>query len=365
MIRDHFLQIIDDCEQRQFLNVETIEAALEDLYAPSEKAVVKLMTIHQSKGLEFDTVIIPGLGRTPRHDDLPIMHMREFADQSLLLAPIKSALDTDESKTYSYLKFIEAQQNKFETMRLLYVAMTRAKNNLHLLGAINQSHQATSKSLLALLISFYQGEFDQLRKPEVQTSQIKSDAPQLQRVEQIETPDNKTHEQGEVLEYQQNFERLFKSLLGTLVHQYYEYGLFEPSVENVAARLIEIGTSPSDLDEWVAFVLRLLSNTKKDPQFNWLFKDRPSTLTEAEFVTHEHTIAIDRMFIDDNILWIIDFKTAELAQGESLTQFISRQQSQHAKQLLFYKETLNEIYDNDIKCALYCPVVSQLIEIKH
>jgi ATP-dependent exoDNAse (exonuclease V) beta subunit len=236
---------------------------------------------------------------------------------------------------------------------------------LHLLGAVNQSHQATSKSLLALLISFYQGEFDQLKRPEVQTSPLKPDAPQLQRVEQIDTPDNKAHEQGEVLEYQQNFERLFKSLLGTLVHQYYEYGLFEPSAENVVARLIEIGTSPSDLDEWVAFVLRLLSNTKQDPQFNWLFKDRSSTLTEAEFATHEHTIVIDRMFIDDNILWIIDFKTAEPVQGEPLTQFISRQQSQHAKQLLFYKETLNEIYDNDIKCALYCPVVSQLIEIKH
>jgi ATP-dependent exoDNAse (exonuclease V) beta subunit len=365
MIRDQFLQIIDDCEQQQFLNVETIEVALEDFYAPSEKAVVKLMTIHQSKGLEFDTVIIPGLGRTPRHDDSPIMHMREFADQSLLLAPIKSALDTDESNTYSYLKFIEAQQNKFETMRLLYVAMTRAKNNLHLLGAVNQSHQATSKSLLALLITFYQGEFDQLQTPEVQTSPLKPDVPQLQRVEQIETPTNKPREQGEVLEYQQNFERLFKSLLGTLVHQYYEHVLFEPSAESIAARLIEIGTSPSDLDEWVTFVLRLLSNTKQDPQFNWLFKDRPSTLTEAEFVTHEHTIVIDRMFIDDNILWIIDFKTAEPAQGESLTQFISRQQSQHAKQLFFYKETLNEIYDNDIKCALYCPVVSQLIEIKH
>jgi hypothetical protein len=29
---------------------------------------------------------------------------------------------TNESGTYTYLKFIESQQDKFETMRLLYVA---------------------------------------------------------------------------------------------------------------------------------------------------------------------------------------------------------------------------------------------------
>ncbi len=116
LIKDQFLSIINNCEQQQSLNIETIEAALDELYAPSEKANVGLMTIHQSKGLEFDTVIMPGLGRGSRSDDSPMMHMKEFADQSLLLAPIKSSLDTKEGKTYTYLKFIEAQQNKFETM---------------------------------------------------------------------------------------------------------------------------------------------------------------------------------------------------------------------------------------------------------
>jgi ATP-dependent exoDNAse (exonuclease V) beta subunit len=190
-------------------------------------------------------------------------------------------------------------------------------------------------------------------------------APSLQRLKQVVTPPVKETELGETLEYQQNFERLFKSLLGTLIHQYYEQGLFDPSADNIKARLLEIGTPLDEINQWRDFVLSLLNNTMDDPQFDWLFKDRSSTLTEAEFVVDNRIIAIDRLFVDDDILWIIDFKTAELLDDESLDQFTRRQQSQHAKQLLFYKETLSSIYDNEIKCALYCPAISRLIEITH
>ena len=364
LIKDQFLSIVNTCEQQQSLDIETIKSALDELYAPSEKASVKLMTIHQSKGLEFDTVIMPGLGRGARNDDSPMMHMKEFADQSLLLAPIKSSLDTDEGQTYTYLKFIEAQQNKFETMRLLYVAMTRAKYQLHLLGHVNQNQQVAKKSLLALLMPFYQNTFDQIPASQAQ-AEIPNQAPFLQRLKQIIPPPIKEQELGETLEYQQNFERLFKSLLGTLIHQYYEQGLFNPSADNIKARLLEIGTPLNEIDRWKSFVLKLLDNTKSDSQFGWLFKDRPSTLVEAEFVIDKRMIAIDRLFIDNDILWIIDFKTAEPLADESLDQFIRRQQSQHTKQLLFYKEALTDVYNTTIKCALYCPAVSQLIEITH
>jgi ATP-dependent exoDNAse (exonuclease V) beta subunit len=364
LIKDQFLSIVNSCEQQQSLDIGTIKAALDELYAPSETASVKLMTIHQSKGLEFDTVIMPGLGRGARNDDSPMMHMKEFADQSLLLAPIKSALDTNEGQTYTYLKFVEAQQNKFETMRLLYVAMTRAKRQLHLLGHVNQNHQVAKKSLLALLMPFYQNVFDQIPVSQV-PAETSNQAPPLQRLKQVITPSVKEQESGETLEYQQNFERLFKSLLGTLIHQYYEQGLFDPSADNIKARLLEIGTPINEIDQWQVFVLKLLNNTKGDPQFEWLFKDRSSTLVEAEFVTDNRIIAIDRLFIDNDILWIIDFKTAEPLADESLDQFIHRQQSQHAKQLFFYQETLSKVYNNPIKCALYCPAVSQLIQITH
>ncbi|CAC9435084.1 ATP-dependent DNA helicase pcrA (EC 3.6.1.-) [uncultured Gammaproteobacteria bacterium] len=360
-IKDEFLKIIHNCETQQMLNTKTIESAMKNLYAPSDKALVKLMTIHQSKGLEFDSVIIPSLGKSARSNDSPIMQLREFSNKSLLLAPIKPAVDTNESGTYTYLKFIESQQDKFETMRLLYVAMTRAKSNLHLLGAVNKSGKSIKGSFLHLLMPFYANVFEGIDKISDTVEDVQ--APLLKRFSQMKTPINKTPEQGELIEYQQNFERLFKSALGTLVHQYYEQELFTPSIKNIRNRLIEIGTSPKDIERWSVFIIKLLENTKNDEKFDWLFKQRDSTQTEAEFIVDARTIAIDRLFIDAGTLWVIDFKTAKPAENEPLNKFIQRQQNQHAKQLRFYKTTLCEIYKIPVRCALYCPSVSQLIEI--
>ena len=361
-IKNEFLKIVHHCETQQMLNVTTIQSAMKDLYAPSDKASVKLMTIHSSKGLEFDSVIIPGLGKGTRSDNKPIIQLHEFSNQSLLLAPIKSATEKDENQTYQYLRFIESQQSRFEMMRLLYVAMTRTKSQLHLLGAVNASGNSAKGSFLHLLMPFFAQYFDNIEQ--TPDSQQVPEAPLLTRFSHLATPNSKTQEQGESIEYQQNFERLFKSALGTLVHQYYEQQHFSPSIENVRARLVEIGTPTQEIEYWQAFIVKLLENTKNDEKFDWLFKDRELSLNEAEFVLGERTIAIDRLFMDDDgVLWVIDYKIAEPAQGESLASFIKHQQAQHAKQLLFYKHAMSEVYACPVRCALYCPSVSQLIEI--
>lgn len=360
-IKDKFLQIIYDCEQQQLLNAKTIQSAMENLYAPSDKAQVKLMTIHQSKGLEFDTVIIPGLGKSPSTDRAPIIRLYEFSNNALLLAPIKSATETDESGTYKYLKFIESQQNYFESMRLLYVAMTRAKTGLHLFGATNKFGNIGKNTLLALLTPFFAHHFDDIDK--TADAVESTNTLQLQRFAELQTPINQTQQYDEIVEYQQSFERLFKSALGALVHQYYEQQLFTPSVQNIRNRLIEIGTAPNEIERWQAFIIKLLDNTKNDAQFDWLFKNRSTTQNEAEFIVNGKMIVIDKLFVDEATLWVIDFKTTEPIEDEPLDVFIKRQQTQHAKQLLFYKTAMSEIYQYPVRCALYCPSVSQLIEI--
>jgi ATP-dependent exoDNAse (exonuclease V) beta subunit len=86
-------------------------------------------------------------------------------------------------------------------------------------------------------------------------------------------------------------------------------------------------------------------------------------LVESEFVINGNSIVIDRLFVEGNILWIIDYKTAQLVDGESIPQFILRQQKQHTKQMLLYKKVIEEIYNTEVKCALYCPGVQKLIEV--
>src|SRR3546814_7041640 len=55
-------------------DLDALDLALRNLKAtadPLADARLSLMTIHKSKGLEFDTVIVPGLGRTTRSDTPP------------------------------------------------------------------------------------------------------------------------------------------------------------------------------------------------------------------------------------------------------------------------------------------------------
>ena len=52
-IKSQFLEVLNHCEINENLNAHAIESMLQELYAPSQVSNVKLMTIHQSKGLNL------------------------------------------------------------------------------------------------------------------------------------------------------------------------------------------------------------------------------------------------------------------------------------------------------------------------
>src|SRR5258705_5112445 len=90
-------------------------AALEDkidrrLYAqPDVKATkdaVEIMTIHRAKGLEFDTVIVPGLDRLPRSGPKPLLVWKSLLSAGLLLAPIDET-GTGDDPTYEYVRELD------------------------------------------------------------------------------------------------------------------------------------------------------------------------------------------------------------------------------------------------------------------
>ncbi|MBT3745193.1 MAG: DNA helicase UvrD, partial [Candidatus Thioglobus sp.] len=218
-------------------------------------------------------------------------------------------------------------------------------------------------TLLALLASKFQSQFDQVSPTIIADEQVAKEAPKLVRYTDLPDYQQLEDSASEQIDFQLSAELQFKSLLGTLLHQYYEQEQLSPEQVSIKLRLIEAGFAQQDLSQQAKFITHMLKNTQNDPRFEWLFKIRESTRVEAEFVVDNHSIVIDRLFIDDDILWIIDFKTATLAEHESIEQFIERQKQAHSKQLLFYKQVLSGVYPNTINCALYCPSVQQIIEI--
>ena len=111
----------------------------------SEHFGVQLMTIHKAKGLGFEVVIVPGLERMPGHDDSPLITLLERTrprepsplgqdeeGDELLVAPL--GRHGEQHRTYKWVQTQRRAREAGERKRLFYVACTRARRQLHLLG---------------------------------------------------------------------------------------------------------------------------------------------------------------------------------------------------------------------------------------
>ena len=124
---------------RRFLDyVETVEAGEREEWAPvqpSDADSVKVMTIHVAKGLEFDTVFVPGLADqllpNTKIQHNPAERARSMDFELRGDAAILPSYAGNLSAFKSQLK----AQEEIEERRICYVAMTRARRNLFLSGA--------------------------------------------------------------------------------------------------------------------------------------------------------------------------------------------------------------------------------------
>src|SRR3954467_10964576 len=158
---ERYLDALSDLEDSgPITDLSHLRDALERLYAlPDVDATdndLQIMTIHKAKGLEFGTVIVPGLDSGPGGGDPDLLLFHEMvaagatrdsgrppnkgggarsAPGGLLLAPIK-ATGFDSDPTYRYLARLDTEAEDPEASRLLYVAATRAEMRLHLLACL-------------------------------------------------------------------------------------------------------------------------------------------------------------------------------------------------------------------------------------
>ena len=92
---------------------------------------VRLMTIHQAKGLEFPIVIIPDLQRSAKPPENWVLLDRQ---RGLTLKVPDGRGKLVAGSTFNRFEQRHALREQFESMRLLYVAATRAQDRLILSG---------------------------------------------------------------------------------------------------------------------------------------------------------------------------------------------------------------------------------------
>ncbi|MBN1460323.1 MAG: UvrD-helicase domain-containing protein, partial [Armatimonadetes bacterium] len=128
-----------------------------ELHETAGNDYVRVMTIHQSKGLGFDVVILPELDdsslATAREVSMLMGRQSEAAPAWLLANPAHGIADADPELAHALEDANSAAS--FESLCLLYVAMTRAKQGLYVVTSFpgKSSKKFDQQALLKLQLT--------------------------------------------------------------------------------------------------------------------------------------------------------------------------------------------------------------------
>ncbi len=352
------------------------EAGLGKLYAQPDLRAddrLQVMTMHKAKGLEFDHVILPGLGRRPRNDDRKLFLWIETARRrkaGLLLAPIQET-GAEGDRIYEWLQRLEAAKASLETARLVYVAATRARTRLHLLGDVTTKHGVVRKpqptTLLGKLWPVVAPAFEAAaaaHAPAVADSE--AGGPRALSLTRLVSgwrlpgppPAVKWGAPADEARVQDAIEFSWAGEtarhVGSVVHRWLQRiagdglcGWDAARIASMGARfsneLAALGVAPREIDVARDKVAAALSAALDDERGRWLLGPREAAASELRLRAfldgRLRTLVIDRTFVDAGQRWVVDYKTSG-HEGAGLEAFLERERERYSPQLARYAEAL-------------------------
>ncbi len=366
-----------------------LDAALSKLTAQPDPAAgsecgVQLMTIHKSKGLEFEVVILPELQAGSRKGQFRLLTWLErglppdqHADGSedvteFLVAPLQ-AKGSERSGARAWVDRVYAERESQEMRRLLYVAATRARDELHLFARPTCKRDANGEWILpeptgSLLATAWPGLEEEIQQ---RFAEWKAGLTQTATIESIAAADDsnlltmpsllkptvlrrlpadflispeapRTGASASPIIgmngnlYQRHEGGLLTRALGIAVHSLLEQaaGLREKldweetraalkkSQAMVTAQIRSAGLEPGQANQIAAKAVEIAVKATHDSAGQWILSphtDAASEVRWAGLVNDEvRTVQVDRVFRagatpqteKGNCWWIVDYKTA-------------------------------------------------------
>lgn len=400
---DAYLRRLDNIEIAGDLeDAARLEEQLDRLFArprPENRARVEVMTIHKSKGLEYDVVILPALDRLLRGESRELMRWTRIPGREggIVFAPMKAA-GADSDPMYRWIEGLERERSARERGRLLYVAATRAKRVLHLLGRVRvketeegaELREPLNGSMLRLLWPEVQSHFESSVQTKPQQDLFASVPTPSLRVRRLPaqwqppTADESiTAKAANVSDLDAKIEFDWASQtarhIGTLVHRELDRlvragvdrATPSPNRARLCAELAELGVPPDRCDAAAERVIAAMGQTLADDRGRWLL-GLSSQLSEAEselalsgvFEAEIVSGVIDRTFVDEHgVRWIVDFKTGS-HEGGGLEQFLVEEVRRYRDQLHRYARLMKLFRpDQPVRAALYFPLMKQWREV--
>jgi ATP-dependent exoDNAse (exonuclease V) beta subunit len=376
------------------------------------------MTIHKAKGLGFDVVIVPGLERTTGSDPHTLLRSieqtrlvgpAENVEQQFVVAPI--GRNGKGGRIYKWIGKQQTQRQKDETKRLLYVAATRAREELHLLGTATVTDEdelrpGGKSKLLGIAWEALEDEFAAayqkvqplilITPQQIELFPETTKTIRLRRLPLAWKPlsavgaGEPREELTEIIERPRG--SLAARAFGTVVHALLEdlaqlagidgtgasQGVFEQVAAWRSRALVMLrsnGLPRAEAEAQSAEVVRTLAGVLRDPVGRWILGARAEARTEVSWSAWEtgdvvRTLRGDRMFragaepgsTDETYLWIVDYKTARHGAA-GLDGFLAEEKRKYSRQLESYADMARKIWGQSmpVRLALYYPLLSKLV----
>ncbi|HXB62513.1 MAG TPA: UvrD-helicase domain-containing protein [Acidobacteriaceae bacterium] len=366
-------------ERGEIIDANLLLQRLEDLCArdlATQLCAVEIMTIHKAKGLEWDTVIVPGLDLRGRTGSAPLLHVLHEGDTQLM-APVSPKGD-DADSLHRHLGERRRDSLRHELRRLFYVAATRAREELHLFAQLipnaKDELRPHPNSLLHAAWPAAEPYFDV--PVTEQTLAIAAQSFPSRTVRRIPAsvdvaaryarhasaplpagdasgPPQRTYQRAEGSPSARALGSVVHAYLDKLAQEFaagaaIETSALESWLPGIAAMLRAHGLAPAELKPRADQALAALRSTLADPQGRWLLAPHPQAASEFAISTWMGdgalaTYRMDRVFRagdapladGEDFLWIVDYKIS--AHGDDANDaFFAVESEKHRSQLETY-----------------------------
>ena len=294
---------------------------------------VNLMTIHKSKGLEFDTLFYYYNPKTSQNNIPKVIfyftmdNKYEEAKEFLLTNTKFNYILKILSSEFGYLEENRIKE-EHEEINNLYVALTRPKNNIYI--ALEKYDESKNKDGYNLDMINCEKEF---RDREIIFTEVQSKDKNDKRETfelNLSTPEA-SYPKGEesIFKdrekiYSHSLQNEVKRLKGTVVHYFLENLIYATSEEIERAKKLTFAKFASNLGEkGIGEILsekniEYILNKKKE-----IFsRDWDKIYPEYEIYTEDETFRIDRLMIKEaregekGCVYIVDYKTGEINEEQ-------------------------------------------------
>ncbi len=404
-----FLDVLERVESAGTLrDVAQLEATLDQERVSGAVAGdcrLQVMTMHKAKGLQFDHVVLYGLGRsaasTPRAI-LSWLNLPERGGSDMIISPVGALAELEHDPLHQFIETCGRDKELLELDRLLYVACTRARSSVHLIGHVALSadgdayREPKGDSLLQRLWPAIAPDFEQAfaaaRAAGLGPRHEAEDPLRLPRLHRLADdarlppPSGLPGADVDLAAVDDAAERRVAYRwvgsvarhAGTILHRWLyrlsagrsqaDPGDLTPLLAQSRAWARELGVPSSQLQAVCERALSALQGVLEDARGRWLLYGPGEAELPLTGLWNERaeSIVIDRVRIDEEgTHWVVDYKGSTHEGGDLegfLRQEIERYRPQLTKYAALYRH-LPGIPADRVRTALYFPLLREFREV--